>query len=644
MQPPTIVEGQAVLDGPTKVRGEYRWQVRLPDGRRGVIGQQLAELADDDSLRRRYVYESERRAALHIDGLVEQWAMGPLPDPRDSSAAAPWRLRADPDGESLDQWLKRRAPVAVEEAIELGAKLADVIHQAHNAGLVIRDLEPRNIVLDSDGKVWLTDIGFARVDILSTRTASSLMLESSPYAAPEHLRATTIDHRADIYTLGTMIWEALTGALPFASGPALFRSSAELADLGAICPALSPSVRDLIHACLDDNPARRPDSARDVMECLRGRAFHTETALAQVTCQACHQPLRPGLRLCLGCGKQAVQFVHAPPDEKHPYEVLLTKATEDVKFLTRLRGFFELLGEGPPPALNFIVGDIRMYSKAERTRRLKLPVTLFTNLTKTAAEDLAARLKADGFKVKIRRADHFKRQRRINGRIGLVGLAASIAGVALLSTSAMPLGVFLLIGGIPTAVVGAITGIRKAKPQPPALAGLRKQPAALPASDPLVARIATLLQSKPAPDVRAQLSELALWVQRLCDRRGRLGEASELATLTEPVAPLVSLVERQVASIATCDTALAELDEGVLIRAIARSEAQGKPQSHREELLTGLDKLRTLEDQRAQHMRHLLEASSLARRTVELGLAATTDADRDDQLYRLALAELESQL
>src|SRR5690606_15367637 len=110
---------------------------------------------------------------------------------------------------------------------------------------------------------------------------------------------------------------------------------------------------------------------------------------------------------------------------------------------------------------------------------------------------------------------------------------------------------------------------------------LRDAPAALPASDPLVARIAALLDETsagPTPaDVRAQLGELALLVQRLVDRRAELtglSEAAELELLTAPVEPLIGELERRVRELARCDRELAELDEATLVRALAAVDAK----------------------------------------------------------------------
>ncbi|MBT8494541.1 MAG: hypothetical protein KJO07_15905, partial [Deltaproteobacteria bacterium] len=314
------------------------------------------------------------------------------------------------------------------------------------------------------------------------------------------------------------------------------------------------------------------------------------------------------------------------------------------EFTSKLRDFFETLGEGPAPELNFLIGDQRMYSKEERARLLKLPATLFSKLSKETADKLAKRLTEAEFKVAIKRMDRNQLTRKRAGKWAVGSLLAGIGSGVLIATgtgAGIAAGAIGLCFAVPIGIINLVRRSRKAKPVPPALAGLRTQPAALPASDPLVARVAALLQEQPADDVRVQLSEVALLVQRLCDHRASLTETADLERITEPVVPLVELVEGQVRAIADCDQALVDLDEGVLVRAIAAAEARGQP---RHELLEGLDRLRTLEDRRAHHMHKLLEAASLTRRVVELGLASADDDSESEREYRLALARLDAEL
>src|SRR5262249_60226143 len=118
---------------------------------------------------------------------------------------------------------------------------------------------------------------------------------------------------------------------------------------------------------------------------------------------------------------------------------------------------------------------------------------------------------------------------------------------------------------------------------------LRRPPVALPRADPLAARLAALLDADTSPDVRERVADLAVWLERLVEHRARApGAAAEIAMVTEPVAPLVDVVEREVRALASIDGELRSLDEGSIVRALAASEARQDPASPRADLLQGL--------------------------------------------------------
>jgi hypothetical protein len=468
------------------------------------------------------------------------------------------------------------------------------------------------------------------------------MLESSPYAAPEHLRATVVDARADVYTLGVLAWRALTGTFPYGDGTVLVREHHALPDLASLRPGVPAAVARVIERCLAEDPERRPRSAREVAEVLRGRGGDAgETGLVRTTCQACAASLRPGLRLCLQCGKEAVQFSHAPSGDRDTWALMLVKATEEEAFVAALHDLFASVGEGPVPALNFLVGDARMYSKAERERLHALPVCLFDDLDAETARALGRRVAERGVKVKRRSARRARATRRLSLAAALGGIGAVVGGFLAIGAVSPAVGVPVLLGGIVAASAG-FTVRAVARRRHPALARLRAAPAALPASDPLVARMAALLVEARAPDVRERVSELALALQRLCDHRAALvgADRAEVEMLTAPLEPLVALLEREIAAVVAIDRELATLDEGALVRALAASEARGEAATERRELLAGLDRLRQLEDLRAAHMQRLLEAASLLDRTVTLGLAEGDPTHAADADLALALAAL----
>ena len=229
---------------------------------------------------------------------------------------------------------------------------------------------------------------------------------------------------------------------------------------------------------------------------------------------------------------------------------------------------------------------------------------------------------------------------------GIAGLAL-LGGGGVVTATAFLSGLFAFFVALPVlVVVGVLLGRSmhaSTQSNAPPMFRLRHAPAALPASDPLVSRLAALLGEQTPADVRTHVGELALLVQRLVDHRASLlGQAAEIDALTEPVAPLIGLIEQQVALITRITGDLANLQEGAMVRALAASEARGEPARTREDIYTGLDRLRTLEDERAAAFHRLLEAASLMRRAVALGLGVHDARQVHEHHVHLALAALES--
>ncbi|WAS96791.1 serine/threonine-protein kinase [Nannocystis punicea] len=627
--------GAEVVGAAERVGSELRCRVRLGDGREGVLAWLAPELARDAAMRRRYVRDVARLRELDAPGVAPVLAAGPN-DPRAPGAPPPWRLRLDPRGETLEQWLRRRAAAPVDEVVELAIALCELLAGLHARGVVIRDLHPRLVVRGDEG-LWLTDVGLARVDILSTRTASSLLLEGSPYAAPEQLARTALDPRADLYAVGVILYRGLTGLLPRGEGPA-FLGEASPAPPRALRAEVPPELDALVMRCLSLEPGGRPASARELAAALAGEAPAGASA-ARTICQHCGARLRLGQRLCLACGRVGVQFEHTP---KGTCAVDLRAAKEDAEFFARLAGELRTLAEGEVPALNLVIGDARMYSKAELERRHALPLRLFSDLSPETAERLRARLTAAKLQVAV--ADRSPRAtRRLAART--LGWTGGITGAIVAMTLAFGAPMFVpLIFGMMGALIALIVFLAASAAQKkdrPTLLRLRAAPAALPASDPLVARLAGLLTPDTAAEVREIVGELALAVQRLVDHRAAApGARAELDMIAGSLTPLVELIARQVERLRSIDADLAKLDEGALVRALAGSEARREPPERREELLLGLDRLRALEDERAQTFHRLLEAEHLLRRAVELGLEVRDDAAEHERRVAQALHEL----
>lgn len=607
---------------PWRVGSERRWSVRLQSGRRGLLAQLLPELRRDEAVRQRYVGDLARASAAQVPGVARLLDRSPEHDPE------PWRLREEPEGESLQDWLEARAPAPVDTVSQLGAALSDTLHALHQRGVVVRDLHPRVIVVTEAGPV-LTDIGLARVDLLSTRSAASLVLEGTPYASPEQLCKTFVDQRSDLYGLGVILWEALTGTRPYGDDIALLADPDTRPSLAALRPEIPAAMAWLVEQCVEHDPERRPDSAAFVARVLRGEA-QAGAALTRVTCQSCGASLLQGQRLCLACGKQAVVFRRGAAGD---YRIVLTKVSEQVETLEGLRAKLEPIAAGRLPELNFVHEDGRMYSEEDWNRSISLPTKLFEGLTQEDAERLQRHLAVPGVKVTAGRGAIFAK------RLSLVFAAvAAIVGGAWIAGFLPGIAAMILAGTL-AVVAGIAAAVESKWNRELALLELRDGPAALPASDPLVGRLATLSQAQVAADVRERLGHLALTVQQLVDHRAALPEVErkEVDLVTEPIASLVDLIAAEVAHVTELDRAMADLDEGALVRALSSANATG---GNTEDLLDGLHRLCDLEQSRVAAMHRLFEATTLLRRAAELGLRVKDDAAQQDREVLLALAAL----
>lgn len=625
-----------VVDGARRCGSELRWDV-VVDGTPAVLAQLAPELAADPSIRERWIGDTARMTALDVRCHCGPSRTGPDATTDDTP---PWRLRPQPAGTSLEAWLAERAPAPCDEVVRVMSRIAAAVAQVHDAGAVLRDLGPRNVVIDGDA-VWLIDIGLSRTDVLSSRTAASLLVEDSPYTAPELLRRTSVDRRVDVYSLGVIAHVALTGVTPWGDRGAVLRPPGQPPGVRTLRPEVPVELEQLVDACLAEDPAARPDGAAALVDALEGRPA-AAPELRRAVCQACGASMRLGQRLCTACGRTVVQFERTPSVAEDAQALVLTKAAEDAAFLVALRTALTAVSDGVVPPLNILVGDERMYSKREREQMLRLPLRLFDGLAPATAAALSSHLARSGIKTKI--VPHRRRRRR-PARIAAAAVflaSALLTGGLVLVGAKVAAGIVFAIGLVATAIVATLR--RRTRPEVDPLLRLRPATAALPASDPWVARLGALLGPTSASDVREQVGELALAVQRLVDHRvEHASERAEIDLVTEPVEALVGLVEREVAAIAAIDAQLRGLDEGELVRAIARSEARGEPAAATDLLRAGLVRLRGLEDDRARAMHRLLDAARLLRRSVALGLGVRDAELEHRRLVAASLAALQAE-
>src|SRR5690349_15731150 len=179
------------------------------------------------------------------------------------------------EGGDLAQLLKKNGRLPIDRAIHLMEQLCDALQAAHSANVVHRDLKPQNILVDADDHVYVADFGLARTlePNVTGMTRSGAVMGTPLYMSPEQVEGNPVEHRTDIYALGLIFYEMLTGTLPF-SGDSTYQLMYQRVNQlpkrpELVNPNLPPHLSRICLRCLEKNPAMRYQSAGDILSDLR---------------------------------------------------------------------------------------------------------------------------------------------------------------------------------------------------------------------------------------------------------------------------------------------------------------------------------------------------------------------------------------
>jgi eukaryotic-like serine/threonine-protein kinase len=244
------------------------------------------ELASDPDRLRRFEQEARAVAALDHPNILSLHDVG-------THAGSPYLVTELLEGESLRARLGGGA-LPPRKAVEVAAQVCSGLAAAHDKGIVHRDLKPENLFLTGEGRVKILDFGLAKLaggrqaeaaEPGSTvgETRSGTLLGTVPYMSPEQVRGQPADHRSDLFSLGCVLYEMLTGQRAFARDTAADTMSAILSEeppeLTAVRPGVPPPLARVVGHCLEKRPEERFQSARDL-------AFNLQTAVAAASGEA----------------------------------------------------------------------------------------------------------------------------------------------------------------------------------------------------------------------------------------------------------------------------------------------------------------------------------------------------------------------
>jgi len=227
-----------------------------------VLRQQFTH---DDDFVKRFRREAQAAASLSHPNIVSIYDVGQIDDTH-------YIVMEYVDGANLNEIIRERAPLQAEEAVRIASQICDALEHAHLNQIIHRDIKPHNILIGNNGRVKVTDFGIARAVTSSTITQTGSVIGSVHYFSPEHAKGVATGEKSDLYSLGIVLYQMLTGRLPFLGespiSVALKHLQEPFEQPRKVNPYIPQSVENIILRAMRKNPHERYQSAKEMLRDL----------------------------------------------------------------------------------------------------------------------------------------------------------------------------------------------------------------------------------------------------------------------------------------------------------------------------------------------------------------------------------------
>ena len=236
-------------------------------GRQVAIKVLHANFANDDEFVTRFKREAQAAGKLNHPNIVNMYDVGFDQDLH-------YIIMEYVNGETLKEYITRHGRLSIDEAVKFTIAIAEGLEHAHTMGIVHCDIKPHNVIITQTGRVKVTDFGIARaMNATNTVMYTNSILGSAHYLSPEQASGKPVDGNTDIYSLGVVLYEMLTGRVPFEGetpiAVALKHVREKVAPPTRYNPSIPPLLEAVVLKALSNNPADRFDSISDMISDLR---------------------------------------------------------------------------------------------------------------------------------------------------------------------------------------------------------------------------------------------------------------------------------------------------------------------------------------------------------------------------------------
>ena len=247
-------------------------------GREVAVKVLRSDLARDPSFQVRFRREAQAAASLNHPAIVAVYDTG---EDRTTTGATPYIVMEYVEGETLRDVIRREGHLSAERAMSLAADICGALDFSHRNGIVHRDVKPGNVMITPQGTVKVMDFGIARAvsDSAATMTSTAAVIGTAQYLSPEQARGESVDARSDVYSMGCLLYELVTGAPPFSGDSPVAVAYQHVREDPRLPSSINPQVPAALDAILlkamSKNPANRYQSAaemrNDLLRALAGQ-------------------------------------------------------------------------------------------------------------------------------------------------------------------------------------------------------------------------------------------------------------------------------------------------------------------------------------------------------------------------------------